>query len=238
MKVTYIEHSCFSVELDKVILIFDYYNGVIPTFDAQKTIYIFSSHRHQDHFSLDIFSLMKDYPNVHYILSRDIKRKYNQKFFFNHGINENIYKKITFIGGNEVLENSDLKVETLISTDAGVAFIVTVNDKTIYHAGDLNLWISNFDSDADNKKITVHFEREINKLKGRHFDVAFLPLDPRLEDYFHFGFDYFMKTTDTDKAYAMHFWKDNSVIDRLKSIDCSKSYRDKIADISDYKTIK
>ena len=33
MKVTYIEHSCFSVELDNSILLFDYYKGEIPDFD-------------------------------------------------------------------------------------------------------------------------------------------------------------------------------------------------------------
>lgn len=33
VKVTYIEHSCFSVELDNSILLFDYYKGEIPDFD-------------------------------------------------------------------------------------------------------------------------------------------------------------------------------------------------------------
>lgn len=234
MKITYIEHSCFLLEFDNIILLFDYYNGVIPNLDAKKAIYVFSSHKHQDHFNLDIFQLLKDYPNVHYILSRDIKRKYNAKFFVNHGVDDDIYKEFKFIGANETLETSDLKVETLTSTDAGVAFIVTIADRTIYHAGDLNLWISDVDSESDNKDMTLRFEKEMQKIKNRHFDVAFLPLDPRQEEYFYLGFNYFMKNTDTDKAYAMHFWKDNSVIDRLKSMDCSETYRNKIADITDY----
>lgn len=234
MKITYIEHSCFLLELDNIILLFDYYNGVIPNLDAKKAIYVFSSHKHQDHFNLDIFQLLKDYPNVHYILSRDIKKKYNAKFFVNHGVTDDIYREFKFIGGNETLETSDLKVETLTSTDAGVAFIVTIADRTIYHAGDLNLWISDLDSESDNKDMTLRFEKEMQKIKNKHFDVAFLPLDPRQEEYFYLGFNYFMQNTDTDKAYAMHFWKDNSVIDRLKLMDCSETYRNKIADITDY----
>jgi hypothetical protein len=54
-------------------------------------------------------------------------------------------------------------------------------------------------------------------------------LDPRLEDKFYLGFDYFMKNTDTDEVYPMHCWGDNSVIERLKNMECSEKYRHKIA---------
>lgn len=233
MKITYIEHSCFSAELDNVTLLFDYYKGQLPVFDSEKTIYVFSSHNHQDHFNLSIFELLKEYPKVRYIFSRDIKQKFGPKFFHNHGVDDSIYKEIKFVSSGETIETSDLKVETLTSTDEGVAFIVTVGDKTIYHAGDLNLWTWDRESENDNKNMTAQFEKEMAKIKNRHFDAAFVVLDPRQEGHFHLGFNYFMKNTDTDKVYPMHFWKDNSVIGRLKAMDCSKTYRDKIVDIHD-----
>lgn len=228
MKITYIEHSCFSVELKKVILLFDYYKGDLPDFDDEKTIYVFSSHNHHDHFNISIFELLEKHSNVKYILSRDIKRKFGRKFFNTHGINDEVYEKIEFIGSNEIFETAELKIETLTSTDEGVAFIVTADEKTVYHAGDLNLWWWHGRKESDNLNAKERFEKEIAKIKNRHFDAAFVVLDPRQEDSFYLGFDYFMKNTNTDMAYPMHFWGDNSVIEKLKEMDCSEIYRDKI----------
>lgn len=228
MNITYIEHSCFSVELQKVILIFDYFKGEIPEFDENKTIYVFSSHNHHDHFDISIFQFLKRYPKVNYIFSKDIKRKFGRKFFNEHGVGENIYDKIEFINMSQTLETSYLKVETLKSTDEGVAFIVTVEGKTIYHAGDLNLWWWSGRNEIDNEKARNNYEKEIEKIKNRHFDAAFVVLDPRQGEEFYLGFDYFMKNTDTDKAYPMHCWNDTSVIEKLKAMECSEKYRDKI----------
>ena len=48
MKVTYIYHSGFAVELDNCILLFDYYKGELPRWEKNKMIYVFASHKHQD----------------------------------------------------------------------------------------------------------------------------------------------------------------------------------------------
>lgn len=228
MKVTYIEHSCFSVELQKVILIFDYFKGELPKFDENKTIYVFSSHNHHDHFDISIFQILKGYPNVKYIFSKDIKRKFGRKFFDAHGVEDSVYDKIEFINVNQTLEILDLKIETLKSTDEGVAFIVTAEEKTIYHAGDLNLWWWPNRDESDNEKAKENYKEEIEKIKNRHFDAAFVVLDPRQGESFYLGFDYFMKNTSTDKVYPMHCWSDTSIIEKLKAMECSEKYRDKI----------
>lgn len=228
MRVTYIEHSCFSVELQKVILIFDYFKGELPEFDENKTIYVFSSHNHHDHFDISIFQLLKRYPNVKYIFSKDIKRKFGRKFFNTHGVEDDVYDEIEFINVNQTCEILDLKIETLRSTDEGVAFIVTAEDKTIYHAGDLNLWWWPNRDESDNKKAKENYEEEIEKIKNRHFDAAFVVLDPRQGEEFYLGFDYFMKNTNTDKVYPMHCWNDTSISEKLKAMDCSEKYRHKI----------
>ncbi len=228
MKVTYIEHSCFSVELEKVILLFDYFKGELPVFDEDKTIYVFSSHNHHDHFDISIFQLLSRYPNVKYVFSKDIKRKFGRKFFNTHGVSDSVYEKIEFISSNQTFETLDLKVETLNSTDEGVAFIVTADNKTIYHAGDLHLWVWKHKSESNNKDMKEQFEKEMEKIKNRHFDAAFVVLDPRQEEQFHLGFDYFMKNTNTEKVYPMHCWNDTSVIERLKGLECSEIYRHKI----------
>lgn len=51
MKITYIHHSCFVVEIEDCIFVFDYYKGKLPEFDKNKRIIFFVSHSHGDHFN-------------------------------------------------------------------------------------------------------------------------------------------------------------------------------------------
>ena len=59
MTLTYVFHSCFVLETDKSILIFDYWldlNSVVPPFlKKDKPVYVFSSHFHEDHLNSVIF---------------------------------------------------------------------------------------------------------------------------------------------------------------------------------------
>jgi L-ascorbate metabolism protein UlaG (beta-lactamase superfamily) len=226
LKITYIYHSCFSIELDNTILVFDYYKGEIPEFDANKNLYIFSSHKHHDHFDLSIFHKFDQYPNVKYIFSNDIKL--NEKYLLNNGINPKVTERIMNVHANKEYKIDDIKVETLKSTDIGVAFLVEAENKNIYHAGDLNWWHWSGESDEFNHKMESRFKGQMNLIKGRNFDVAFLPVDSRQEDCFWWGFDYFMKTTQTSIAIPMHFWEVYSTLDRLEEIADSNEYRSKI----------
>lgn len=221
MNIIYIGHSSFLVELNNSYLLFDYYTGGIPELDKNKTIYVFSSHFHEDHFNFEIFNFMEKYSNVVYIFSRDIRRKYGKK----------ISKEVHYLASNSSEKIDELMVETLRSTDEGVAFIVSSENKTIYHAGDLNLWIWKEESHEYNSYMELRYRKEIDKIKGRHFDVAFLVLDSRQEENAFQGFDYFMKNTDTELAYPMHYWNDPSIIDKLIKNEISKSYRDRIINL-------
>ena len=70
MKVTFLYHSGYFVEMDRCCLLFDYYQGDIPQVD--KPLYVFVSHSHPDHFSPSIFQLAQNGKEVHYLLSNDI----------------------------------------------------------------------------------------------------------------------------------------------------------------------
>lgn len=218
MKVTYIHHSSFSVELDTCTLLFDYYKGELPKFDNNNKIYVFSSHSHHDHFDKVIFDLEKQYNDVTYILSNDIK--------------DSSSKNTYFVKSNESIDIDDLNIRTLESSDLGVAFIVEVEGKRIYHAGDLNWWHWEGEPDEDNKEAAFKFTKEVDKIKGTVFDVAFIPLDPRQESKYYLGFDYFMKNTNTKVAFPMHCWSNYSVIDLLINSEHAVDYRDSIVKIS------
>lgn len=231
LRVTYIYHSGFLVELEQSVFLFDYWKGEIPSVSMEKELYVFVSHKHRDHFNIQIFGLALLYPKIHFILSKEVKM--NEAYMDRKGIPVQARDKILYVTGNREYLIKDCKIETLISTDSGVAFIAESEGKTIYHAGDLNWWIWGEETDAVNKSMQEAYAREINKLRGRKIDVAFLPLDPRQGKYFYYGLDYFMRQTDTKSVYPMHCWGDETVVMRLLSLPQSLDYRDKIIKIKD-----
>lgn len=230
-QVKYIGHSGFSVELGKVVLLFDYYQGRIPDFASDAKIYVFSSHRHQDHFNFAIFELWSRYETVSFILSNDITKKYKQKYLQEKkGLSEECIRKITGLGPEAVFEDENILVRTIPSTDIGVAFIVKEkkSGQVIYHAGDLNWWTWEGETSEQYVRMTKAFQDNVKQLEDYPVDIAFLPLDPRQGDRFFLGFDYVMKHVKIEKAYPMHCWDDFSVIEKLRQMECSKEYREKI----------
>ncbi len=74
-----------------------------------------------------------------------------------------------------------MKIRTLRSTDEGVAFFVRLKEMTIFHAGDLNWWHWEDESETYNEMMRRNYQYEIGKIEGEKIDVAFLPLDLRQE---------------------------------------------------------
>lgn len=226
MKVTYIDHSGFSLDLGDVIFLFDYVKGELPYFHENKRIYVFSSHNHHDHFSPDIFALASKFSNIKFILSDDITIE--KEVFPRYFTEEEIKNKIYFMGKDQSKQIDNLSIRTLGSTDAGVAFIVTYNYKSYYHAGDLNWWHWFGESSQYNENMERDFKKEIDKITDEKFEVAFLPLDPRQEDAYWWGFDYFMRNTNSKTAIPMHLWGKYSLSQKFLKEEVTKSYGSRI----------
>ena len=206
MQVTYIDHSGFLVESEACYYIFDYYKGELPKLDKDKEVIVFCSHFHQDHFNPQIFEILNDMGmNYQAVLAKDInKRKYPAGVKITTAYHDKTY----------ILDNGT-QVSTLLSTDSGVAFVVKAKSGTIYHAGDLNDWYWEGEPDADNRQMTSRYRAEIDKLQGIHFDVAFVPLDPRQEDHYADGMIYFLENVECEAVFPMHYWDEPKVIDRF-----------------------
>ena len=228
MNITYIGHSGFYLELEQCAMLFDYCRGTLPSFDFSKPLYIFISHHHGDHFSPMLFPLFRGHPSVTFVLSDDIRQRFSRSTLRCLGVTDSEYEAFHFIAPNQHCRIDGLEIETLRSTDEGVAFIVRAEGKTIYHAGDLHLWLWHRDTQEWNTSIRRQFEETLEPLRGRHFDTAFLPLDPRQEEDFWQGFDYFMRLTDTDAAYPMHFWDKEEAVDQFCAMECTLPYRNRI----------
>ena len=226
MKVTYIDHSGFSLDLGDVAFLFDYVKGELPYFHESKRIYVFASHSHYDHFSSDVFQLAVKFPNIKFILSDDITIE--KEILNNYFTEEEMKNKISFIGKDKSENIDEISIRTLGSTDAGVAFLVTYNYKTFYHAGDLNWWHWFGESDQYNENMEKDFKREIDKITEDNFEIAFLPLDPRQEDAYWWGFDYFMRNTNTKTAFPMHLWGKYRLSQKLLKEEIAKPYASRV----------
>lgn len=188
MQVTYLYNSGFLVELDEHLLLFDYYKGTIPTLNPNKPLYIFVSHFHQDHYNPEIYNIK--HPHITYIIDRKIK---------NQGIK---------VHPNKTYDIDDLYLQTLLSTDEGVAFVVKVENKYLYHAGDLHWWHWVGEPENDNKYQAGTFKKEISKIKNINFDLMMIPLDPRLEETGWWGMAYILKNIAAKHVLPMHFTED------------------------------
>ena len=158
----------------------------------------------------EIFALQNGL-HITYVLSGDIRRKRIEELV--HRENE-----LLSVKAHETyrLYGDQMAIETLRSTDIGVAYLVTLSEEGrtyhFYHAGDLNLWKWAEESKAHNNNMEANFRREMELIRGRHFDAAFVPLDPRQEDFAFGGMDLFLETADADAVFPMHFWKQPEII--------------------------
>ncbi|MFA6845692.1 MAG: MBL fold metallo-hydrolase [Sphaerochaetaceae bacterium] len=207
MKITYIHHSCFVVEAINCTILFDYYKGKLPSFREDKPLYVLSSHRHPDHFSDKIFLLGDQYKDVFYILSSDIDN--------NKRVPERFRKVTTFMHPGQEMKFGRFWVNCYKSTDEGVAFAIDVFGTSFYHAGDLNDWYWEGESQEDNIAMQRRYLKEVSLLDD-HFDVAFVPVDPRLGKYYSLGAKEFLDHCSVDHLFPMHFWDDFSVCKKLQ----------------------
>jgi len=222
MKVVFIHHSCFLIEVDEKVLIFDWFagdrvngyqfKGVLPEYEPDTPVYVFASHKHADHFDMDVLHLAEKYENIHFILSKDCKMSPN--FLKKHGINPEIKKKITYVTFRAKYEiEGGVHVETLRSTDAGVAFYVQTNGASFFHAGDLNDWGFEGADDLTTWKMRREFQSEIKRLANKDINIAFVPMDPRLGKNQWNAMDYVLEHTDAECVFPMHMWRDYSSIE-------------------------
>ena len=233
MEITYIGHSGFLVEMQDAYFLFDYYQGDIPDFDQKKDLYIFASHFHKDHYNKEILEYFATHEKSRFIVSRDIRiQKHLQK---KYGEDVELEGRVYQLKANTVTEIPDeeevLRIETFKSTDIGVAYLITYEGKTIYHAGDLNMWIWAGETKAYNNDMKAKYLKQMELLRGRDIDAAFVPLDPRLEADSDRGLEVFLNMTNTKHVFPMHCWEQYDVIEKFKQKPEHQKYKEQVMSI-------
>ena len=207
--VYYIYHSAFVIELEKSILIFDFYkfpnntkkekeeffNRFIKRND--KKVYIFSTHSHSDHFNKEILTWLEMNENIKYILSDDIRIYKNKNFYFTKE--------------DDSFELDNLKISTFGSTDLGSSFYINTENKNIFHSGDLHFWHWEDDTPKEEKTMYDAYIFQLEKIKKfDRIDIAFVPVDPRLGVNTLEGVELFYKILKPKIIIPMHFSDDYS----------------------------
>lgn len=201
MEITYLLNSGFMIKDGNILMLFDDFEDPAQVADRAvdkgnfEHLYIFATHAHFDHFGTHIRAYA---PKVsRYIFSNDIKRTKRVKMFPS--------TEITFMRKYSEWEGEGIKVWTYDSTDVGVSFLVeTETGNRIFHAGDFNWWHWEGDN-LENQLLSDRlFHKQMKRLQGLDADVAFFPVDGRLEDSQEMGVTEFVKQTDVKTLVAMH----------------------------------
>jgi L-ascorbate metabolism protein UlaG (beta-lactamase superfamily) len=203
MNCTFLGHSAFLVETESELLLFDYTEGVFELPSETKPLFVFVSHRHSDHYNRSVLSFAKREGRTTFVLSNDIPSSGFSGY------------DVVWVGPHEKKEVGGLGIETLRSTDEGVAFVLTVGGRTLYYAGDLNHWHWSGESEAYNTQMAEAYRAELDRLPPA-LDVAFVPVDPRLQEAYSLGAKDLVERCNVSTLVPMHFWGDLSVCSRVR----------------------
>ncbi|KMO86568.1 hypothetical protein AB840_07580 [Megasphaera cerevisiae DSM 20462] len=197
VQLTFLAHSGFAAETKTKVLVFDYYKdpaGAVRSYaGGKKPLWFFVSHWHEDHFNPAIAGFERS--TAHYIFNAEVPF---------HGP---AAKKMQSMNIYDTIHIEDTTITQYGSTDAGGSFLVETDGCTIFHAGDLNWWHWLGDTDENNAEAKANFDREMKKLAGLDVDVAFFPVDARLEEAREWGVKRFLDVVQVRRLLVpMHYF--------------------------------
>lgn len=180
-KITYIFHNCFVLDVGNMSIVFD-----IPAerFRMRKAltalqeaicgrdVVVFFSHSHLDHFAVDYMAVCDCANSVKAVMADDIEDMYQDTFF----------ESALVVEPDEKYVFADLKIETLLSNDLGVAFMIeTAEGLKIYNGGDLACWDWESSSEAEQKYAKSFFENAADRISEFGSQIVFSNVERRLE---------------------------------------------------------
>lgn len=219
LRLTYIFHSCFVLETDRCILVFDYWmdpSGFMPQIlmsGKNKPVYVFASHFHEDHFNKDIFGWRTAHPATRYtyILSKDIRKHRRARK----------EEADVWLAKGGIWQDENIRVTAMGSNDSGVSWMVETGGLRVFHAGDLCNWYARFLTDGTPEKFVDSEEfgridpvaeekrflgelKDIRKITDS-FDIVMFPVDGRIGNGYTLGARQFIDRFRVGLFVPMHF---------------------------------
>lgn len=216
MRLTYIFHSGFAIETERCVIIIDYWIDPTDTvkrlLQSGKPVYLLASHHHEDHFNREVFRWKRTNPNIKYLLARDILDTQRA----------DADEADVWFEKGDTWSDSNLQVRAFGSNDCGVSWMLNVEGKCIFHAGDLNNWYAKFLTDRyrGRKIFSFEFNSEIDPVEDERqylaelddiakvttsFDVVMFPVDGRIGNGYMLGARQFLDRFQVRQLVPMHF---------------------------------
>lgn len=204
--VTFIYHSCYAVESDDALVVFDYWKdseeerlkSLIES-RGERQLYFVVSHFHEDHFNADI----EQYEEARLLVSYDAAKR--------RRMNKSLLTAILRPG--DIYEDEHLHLRAMRSTDVGISSLLTLGDgSTVYHAGDNNNWYFPENEEEHIRCTLDEMEgmflsilREIRAVT-KQIDYVMFPVDPRLGSEMMRGTCQCLQHLKVGHFYPMHTW--------------------------------
>ena len=211
MKLDYIYHSGFAIEADGVTVIIDYYKdsseevfnkGIVHDYLLEKpgVLYVLCSHFHPDHFNREVLSWKTLRPDIRCIFSKDILKHRRASA-----------EDAIYINKGDIYEDEHIRIRAFGSTDVGISFLIDLQGKRLFHAGDLNNWHWSEESTPQEiHKAEGDFLAEVRDLQqaAPTIDVAMFPVDSRIGKDYMRGAEQFVERIKIRIFVPMHFSED------------------------------
>lgn len=181
--ITYIHHNCFILKTDSRAYLFDYpgdahlpdgAEALVRERVADSDLTVFVSHSHDDHLNADIVSMASTATSVRYVLSDDVEDMRPEVIPTG--------KDVLIVEPDETYEFGSMTIETLMSNDLGVAFLVEDGAFRFYYGGDLAKWVWKTASEREQAATSSFFREAMERVQGFRPHVAFSNVDRRLEN--------------------------------------------------------
>ncbi len=219
IRTIYVFHDCFVVKTGEAVLVFDYWKdpyqrGTLPNplmeVDRDMPVYVFVSHGHKDHYNPEIFGWAKYFPNIHFIVSKDVRKR------INHIVSASgIYKgdkveasRVVMMTDDDRYEDELITVRSFPSTDIGNSYAITIGGRNFFHAGDLNAWIWKDESTEEEVREALGgFNAIVDKIATEYtgFDFCFFPVDSRIGTDYFTGAKIFLERFKIEHFFPMHY---------------------------------
>lgn len=183
LAITHIHHNCFVLHAGDRTYLFDYPDdphlpegagGMVRDAVADTDLVVFISHGHDDHLNDDLTSVTATAASVRYVFSDDVEDLRPEAIPTG--------AEVLVVEPDERYEWGGMVIETLMSNDLGVAFLVRDGAFRFYYGGDLAKWIWKSASPQEADFTTNFFREAMERVRVFKPHVAFSNVDKRLEN--------------------------------------------------------
>ncbi|WP_319471801.1 MBL fold metallo-hydrolase [uncultured Pseudodesulfovibrio sp.] len=183
ISITYIHHNCFVMKTEGRTFLFDYPGdahlpdggeAMVQEAVAGTDLAVFISHSHEDHLNNDLVTMASTADSVRYVLSDDVEDMRPETIPSG--------ADVLIVEPDERYELGGMIVETLLSNDLGVAFMVEDGDFRFYFGGDLAKWVWPSASEKESSFTERFYRRAMERVRDFKPHVAFSNVDRRLDN--------------------------------------------------------